>query len=963
MRTAVVALLIIVAFFVGALLTWRIVRVSAPTADPTAPSVVAEPSQPQTLEPPAPAQPSPPPAADEVAEMDDVESTLSTVSGTVTDARTGKPIAGAEIADVMTIEQTTFGFETNPDAEPVDVAKLRTTSDAEGRYQLVIDRNRTYALSCSATGKSTASSYLEGPTEEKTVTLDFSLGDGGTIVGEVLDRDAGTPVAGIRITAQNAYSFAASSSDAEGKFELKGLAPGNYQPILAAQKVGYLFNYSQVPMVTVTSNSTSDKITLYVVRGGTITGTVKSDTGEPVAKAWIWAGPDEENYTGDPLFESLGSVTTDANGAYTLPGVPLGRTVVVTANHEEWAFRKSDPQVLDPASPSTTVDFVFPQGVSISGKGVRPDGAPAIEQDVLLTSVDEMDPNSIWRNATTDAQGGFTFKNVPAGSYIIGDMEVTMPERRAEAAVVNVVAGRNINGLTVEVRELSYMGEPDDPAATITGTVLDATGAPAKDVNIRALKVEDGMVMSDQMSDEKGAFSLYVEAGQNYTLYAESDDGEAIQENVQAGTSTSLRLGSVTELAGKVVQSDGQIVPGARVNLLPEGGVDPQQGYFKMMSDYGNTMTETDQQGRFSFKHIAPAQYTLKVVAPGIGAGTSEPVTISRGETRNDVVVTMVPGVQFAGTVVDASNRPVAGANVGLRPVNTEEQNEEGDMVLYSDQVSQYWDLAGAAISGADGTFKIVGVPSGEFSLYASHQDYCMFVDKKVLIGSSNHSGYVVHLTKGGAIKAEYRGTGASQSGVYITIESDEGATKDGQTDASGNCLLERVIPGSYRVSAVNFRNNDTSQEEGFIAATQRRDVNVVDGQTATVQFTGGANVRGTVVGDLSKTYSLLLLRAGAPESIPEAYQAWEYGDDFYRHVAAEGQAINGKFVISGVEPGEYSIHLYVMRGNAPEDEESEEEITETEFGQRLVNSQLISVGSDGAEVTFDVGVEEEVAP
>ncbi len=138
---------------------------------------------------------------------------------------------------------------------------------------------------------------------------------------------------------------------------------------------------------------------------GTVTGTVTDvNTGQPIANARVTAVAGTN---------TRADVTTDANGQYTFT-VPAGE-YVVTAVAPGYAPESQTLNV--PANQTTTLNFqlaLLPPG-SASGKITRRFGG-APEPDV---TVELRFGTVVVQTATTDANGNYSFPNVPPGEYVV----------------------------------------------------------------------------------------------------------------------------------------------------------------------------------------------------------------------------------------------------------------------------------------------------------------------------------------------------------------------------------------------------------------------------------------------------------------------------------------------------------------------------------------------------------------
>jgi RNA polymerase sigma factor (sigma-70 family) len=145
------------------------------------------------------------------------------ITGTVTDAGTGKPVAGA-VVDSFDRFRNALG---------------RTVTDAEGRFELPV-RGREYVLVVRAEGYAAGSSSLEGdPAAASDRTIALVRAD-ARIAGTVRDAATGAPLAGVRLSLFVAPEWCGPGPTAvtneRGEYAYD-VAPGRY--LVRALKEGY----------------------------------------------------------------------------------------------------------------------------------------------------------------------------------------------------------------------------------------------------------------------------------------------------------------------------------------------------------------------------------------------------------------------------------------------------------------------------------------------------------------------------------------------------------------------------------------------------------------------------------------------------------------------------------------------------------------------------------------------------
>jgi hypothetical protein len=129
--------------------------------------------------------------------------------------------------------------------------------------------------------------------------------------------------------------LARAKTDATGRFQLKDLAAGEY--VVRAQLEGYFGpvtsgSYPQFAsqMVTLDPQQSAPDVTLFLVRGGTISGRVRDGEGKVVANMNVSAGVMAGTVSNSLSF--LAAKSTDDRGEYRLFSLPPGEYFVVAGS-------------------------------------------------------------------------------------------------------------------------------------------------------------------------------------------------------------------------------------------------------------------------------------------------------------------------------------------------------------------------------------------------------------------------------------------------------------------------------------------------------------------------------------------------------------------------------------------------------------------------------------------------------
>lgn len=295
-----------------------------------------------------------------------------------------------------------------------------------------------------------------------------------------------------------------------------------------------------------------------------------------------------------------------------------------------------------------------------------------------------------WVTATTDASGAAHFAALPPGKTI-ARCGLNWRITRAE-----VVAG--------ERRECELVLEP---AMTVHGIVVDATGAPVPGAAIETISPasRDDIVTHIATSGVDGTFVLrgctvHLLLGARTANHAAS---QLYYVTGEPGSRRDARL-VLTEpggnVAATVVDERGVAVAGALVVIGPgkvTGIMSTDQGAPPLPA-HG----QTDDAGRFEAIGVPVGDQPVVVLAPGHAPWRGTCLVAAAATVP--VRVRLTAGAICNGSVRDEQGRGVAAVQVVTQPL--------GDLMPLSTRTAE------------DGSFTLTGLPIGESVLKAVHQDH-----------------------------------------------------------------------------------------------------------------------------------------------------------------------------------------------------------------------------------------------
>ena len=480
---------------------------------------------------------------------------MSTLSGQVTDAKTGAPVsAGGVVAERLNSRE---GFR-----RQVELSR-------DGVYLIEGLEPGVYRVRALALGYLTAfytggerSGLVEVAEGSEVVGIDIAVSEGLAISGRVTTAE-GQPLAGAALVAsplvgEGRTQVGASGED--GGYRVSGLAPGTY--LVTAGKPGYgrvFFGNVKVrdraTPVPVTLDEQPTDVDFQLMPVGSLIGRVTARTGgEAVAGAIVTATP----RGGERRWQAQ----TDASGGYLISDLPTADYVVhvqaegYVPQFYTGALEAGAAQPVRVLSDAHTVgiDFLLGRLSVISGKVMDRDGQAVAGARIVLMrdaavegQTGRMPPepsfSRVMRYAETGQDGRYRIEVVPPGVYVlqataggftpgffageepagpqkisvgveqeISGMDVVLPR-------LGVISGRisTSDGGTLEEVEVVAEWIPPEVAAPVAGQTggRDASSAGSRaDGNVDAIPPPSSDMPMDQRFPTKAFRGEIVDAGE-----------------------------------------------------------------------------------------------------------------------------------------------------------------------------------------------------------------------------------------------------------------------------------------------------------------------------------------------------------------------------------------------------------------------------------------------------------------
>ena len=303
----------------------------------------------------------------------------------------------------------------------------------------------------------------------------------GAITGKVIN-ESGQPLAGalvqVRALGANGPGMM-TSTNRDGEFRATGLDRGSYQVVAS------MATYTPQPREPSSVQPTyhlGDSMTLTLIKGGVVTGTVTNANGEPLVAVGVRVQMSRDANGRRTANGYRRELPTDDRGIYRVYGLLPG-TYVVSAGgpssygpSEQNGFETDVPTYAPSATRDTATEISVHSGEEVTGVDIRYRG----EQGRTITGIVNA-PNSAAFNVVLSASGegavpwttsfyqaanveGFVFKGIADGEYQLVAMSYGRGGSRDVAAAVKRVVVRGVDVSGIELTTA--------PLATISGRVV-----------------------------------------------------------------------------------------------------------------------------------------------------------------------------------------------------------------------------------------------------------------------------------------------------------------------------------------------------------------------------------------------------------------------------------------------------------------------------------------------------------
>jgi len=564
--------------------------------------------------------------------------------------------------------------------------------------------------------------------------------------------------------------------------------------------------------------------------GNVLRGTVQTPEGQPLEGAEVTLtghATDQIVFVNDPVDRSKDRVArTDAEGLYVFQDVPPRDRYKLIARHADYAESSMMSNRIDEVGEFVEPPLRMQYGAQLSGYVSDTAGNSVPDAELHLDGMFVLADGETAERRTTrsDAEGFYTFKNVPQGN-----------EHRTLSAESVGYASQQRQGLIFRPdQDTMTIDFTLQPALMLAGRVIGPGNEGLARVKVVAVGTQHTQrgARSITRTNERGEFLFEDLAPGQYMLQARKK-GYRYRSvpRVEAGeANVIIEMLEEGKVSGRVVDASTN---------------DPIENFsarlrFYYQEDVPTAPSEIEDtfsnaKGEYILTGVKAGKYVVEGRADGYSPSFSLPFSVTQSQDIAGIEVRMTKGGTLTGRVVDGRGDPIAGARVRT------EDNEYIDDLFQRALGNAFPTNATTRETRTDkeGRFQLIHLHPSNYQIIVNAVGFTEKSLKEITVveGGENDLGSLA-LISGGTLKGTlYDSAGNPVVSGMVQLEPtfvEEGLpyrryeTKSG---ADGKFRIANITPGQYRMSATSSANNSANPFVNMLEA-KNSEVSVTIGDT-----------------------------------------------------------------------------------------------------------------------------------
>ena len=503
-----------------------------------------------------------------------------------------------------------------------------------------------------------------------------SAADGASTLSGTLVDSLGNKLPGAHVEVDPAGGsgcgspvIASTQTGADGSFSLS-VSPGTYNILISFNASGTDPQFALCTGNVDLTASVNDTLTVPITQ---LTVIAQDAAGHPVQGATIEPGGTGtaafDLFPGKPVTNGnmeTSSATTGPAGTAVIPFIPLAQSITMSVQPPAGSGLAPTTVSTGLLTADTTVTATFAASVTLSGTLVDSLG------NKLPGAHVEVDPaggsgcgSPVIASTQTGADGSFSLSVSPGTYNILISFNASGTDPQFALCTGNVDLTASVNDtLTVPITQLTVIAQ-DAAGHPVQGATIEpgGTGTAAFDLFPGKPVTNGNMETSSATTGPAGTAVIpFIPLAQSITMSVQPPAGSGLAPTtvstglLTADTTVTATFAASVTLSGTLVDSLGNKLPGAHVEVDPAGG-----------SGCGSPViasTQTGADGSFSLS-VSPGTYNILISFNA--SGTDPQFALCTGNVDltasvNDTLT--VPITQLTVIAQDAAGHPVQGATI-----------------------------------------------------------------------------------------------------------------------------------------------------------------------------------------------------------------------------------------------------------------------------------------------------------